>query len=167
LEAIPLMSRDTEELGITGGEPTLLRGGLLQLIEACKLHLPRTGLHVLSNGRLFNYLSLCQAVARLEHQDLMFGIPLYSDLPSRHDFVVQAAGAFDQTIRGIMNLKRCGAAVEIRVVLHRQTIDRLRQLARFISRNLLVVDHVALMGLENMGYVKMNLPALWIDPIDY
>jgi His-Xaa-Ser system radical SAM maturase HxsC len=97
----------------------------------------------------------------------MFGIPLYSDIAARHDFVVQAAGAYDQTIRGIVNLLRCGARVEIRVVLHAETIERLPALARFIVRNLPNVHHVALMGLEMMGYVKMNLTALWIDPADY
>ena len=29
------------------------------------------------------------------------------------------------------------------------------------------MDHVALMGLEMMGFVRMNLDALWIDPVDY
>src|SRR3954471_3994748 len=80
---------------------------------------------------------------------------------------LQADGAFDQTLRGIMNLGRCGVSVEIRVVLHRQTVGRLPQLARFIARNLPFVDHVALMGLEMMGFVRMNLESLWIDPVDY
>ena len=97
----------------------------------------------------------------------MFGIPLYSDLPERHDFVVQARGAYDQTIRGILNLKRCGLAVEIRNVLHMQTYARLVQFAEFIARNLPMVDHVAFMGLEGTGYTKMNIEALWIDPVDY
>jgi MoaA/NifB/PqqE/SkfB family radical SAM enzyme len=97
----------------------------------------------------------------------MIGIPIYSDIAARHDFVVQAKGAFDQTIRGIINLKRCGVPVELRVVIHRQTADRLPQLARFLARNLPFVDHVALMGLEHMGYVKINFDALWIDPADY
>lgn len=97
----------------------------------------------------------------------MIGIPLYSDIPHRHDFVVQADGAFDQTIRGMMNLARCGISVEIRIVLHRETVDRLPQFARFIARNLSFVDHVALMGLEMMGFVSMNLDSLWIDPVDY
>ncbi|MDB5386201.1 MAG: moaA 3, partial [Planctomycetaceae bacterium] len=57
--------------------------------------------------------------------------------------------------------------VELRVVLHRQTVDRLPSLARYIARNLPFVEHVALMGLEMMGYVRMNLDALWIDPVDY
>jgi His-Xaa-Ser system radical SAM maturase HxsC len=97
----------------------------------------------------------------------MVGIPVYSDLPSEHDFVVQAAGSFDQTVRGLMNLKRCGVRVEVRVVLHRYTTGRLPNLAAFIVRNLPFVDHVALMGLELMGYTKMNLDALWIDSADY
>jgi His-Xaa-Ser system radical SAM maturase HxsC len=167
LEAIPLMDAATPELGITGGEPTLLGDRLLQMIQKCKECLPATALHMLSNGRLFNYLSLCRKVAEIGHPDIMIGIPIYSDIADRHDFVVQAKGAFDQTIRGIVNLKRCGVRVEVRVVLHRQTVDRLPQLARFLTRNLQSVDHVALMGLEMMGYVKMNMDALWIDPFDY
>jgi His-Xaa-Ser system radical SAM maturase HxsC len=167
LAAIPLMSPDTAEIGITGGEPTLLGDRLFDLLRSFKEHLPATALHMLSNGRLFNYLSLAQQVGEIEHPDLMIGIPLYSDIASVHDFVVQAKGAFDQTIRGIMNLARCGVRVEVRIVLHRQTIERLPSLARFISRNLPFVDHVALMGLEMMGHVKMNLPAVWIDPVDY
>jgi His-Xaa-Ser system radical SAM maturase HxsC len=167
LDAIPLMDSVTPELGITGGEPTLLGPRLLALIAACRDALPNTSLHMLSNGRMFSYLSLCRELAALEHPDLMIGIPLYSDIASQHDFVVQADGAFDQTVRGIMNLKRYGLRIEIRVVLHRESVDRLPQLGRFIGRNLPFVDHVALMGLEMMGYVRMNLDALWIDPSAY
>lgn len=129
LDAIPLMSPDTSELGITGGEPTLLGEGLLEIVRKCKEHLPNTVLHMLSNGRLFNYLRLCREISAIAHPDLMVGIPLYSDIAHRHDFIVQAEGAFDQTIRGIMNLARCGISVEIRVVLHRDTVDRLPQSA--------------------------------------
>ena len=167
LEAIPLMSDSTSELGLTGGEPTLLGEDLIRLIRCCKHNLPQTALHMLSNGRLLSYLSLCQRIARIDHPDFMIGIPLYSDIAHLHEFVVQASGAFDETIRGIMNAKRCGLRIEIRVVLHRETVGRLPQLARFIARNLPFADHVALMGLELMGYVRMNLDALWIDPTDY
>jgi His-Xaa-Ser system radical SAM maturase HxsC len=97
----------------------------------------------------------------------MFGIPLYSANPARHDFVVQAKGAFDQTIRGILNAKRCGLKVELRVVLHEQTVPTLRDLGRFICRNLPFVDQVALMGLEHIGYVKANAGALKVHPREY
>lgn len=167
LEAIPLMAPDTRELGITGGEPTLLGEGLLEVIRECKERLPNTALHMLSNGRLFHYLTLCREIAAIDHPDLMVGIPLYSDIAHRHDFIVQAERAFDQTIRGMMNLARCGISVEIRTVLHRESVDRLPQFARFLARNLPFVDQVALMGLEMMGFVRMNLDSLWIDPVDY
>ncbi len=167
LDAIPLMSAETRELGITGGEPTLLGEGLLEIIRQCKATLPNTALHMLSNGRMFNYQTLCRAIAEIDHPDLMVGIPLYSDIPHRHDYVVQADGSFDQTVRGIMNLARCGVSVEIRMVLHHETVDRLPQFARFVARNLPFVDHVALMGLEMMGFVRANLDFLWADPVDY
>jgi His-Xaa-Ser system radical SAM maturase HxsC len=167
LEAIPLMSQETPELCITGGEPTLLGDRLLEVIEATKRHLHNTSLHMLSNGRLFRYTHLARRIAEIGHPNFMIGIPLYSDIASKHDFVVQAKGAFDETVRGIMNLARVGQRIEIRFVIHRQTFSRLAHTARFIGRNLPFVDQVALMGLEMTGFTKANLEALWIDPIEY
>jgi His-Xaa-Ser system radical SAM maturase HxsC len=167
LEAVPLMARETPELIITGGEPTLLHDRLIQLVTSMRDHLPDTAVHLLSNGRLFAYLRYAEKLASIDHPDLMVGIPLYGDTSDLHDFVVQAHGAFDQTLRGIMNLGRYRQPVEIRVVIHRQTCQRLPQLARFIARNLPFVSHVALMGLEVTGYTRLNLDALWIDPFEY
>ena len=164
---IPLMSRETKEITLTGGEPTLLGQNLIQIIHRLKTNLPSTAVHILSNGRGFKDWNYAQCVAEIGHPDLMIGIPVYSDISSIHDYVVQADGAFDDTIRGILNLKSVGVKVEIRVVLHRQTYERLPELARFIRRNLTFCDHVALMGLEMTGFTKINLDKLWIDPKDY
>lgn len=167
LEALPLIDPATSEIMFSGGEPTLLGDRFLELVQAAKSFLPWTALHVLSNGRSFANSQFGQSLGEIGHADLMIGIPVYSDLPHIHDYVVQADGAFDETIRGILNLKQAGVPVEIRVVLHKQTVPRLRQLAEFLTRNLLFVDHVALMGLEMTGFTKANLEALWIDPADY
>ncbi|MDZ4367604.1 MAG: His-Xaa-Ser system radical SAM maturase HxsC [Afipia sp.] len=167
IEALPLIDRDTVELGITGGEPTLLGERFFDLVRSAKSFLPDTALHVLTNGRLFVDPVAAETLGRINHPDLMLGIPVYSDLAHVHDYVVQADGAFDETIRGILNLKREQQKVEIRVVLHKQTYARLPQLAEFIARNLLFADHVALMGLELMGFARANLEELWIDPLDY
>jgi His-Xaa-Ser system radical SAM maturase HxsC len=167
LTAIPLMSSETQELCITGGEPTLLGGELLRVVDATKRYLPRTSLHMLSNGRRFRDAHFAKQVADVGHPDFMIGIPLYSDIASRHDFVVQVKGAFDETIRGIMNLARTDQRIEIRFVIHLQTFSRLAKTARFISRNLPFIDQVALMGLEITGFAKSNLEALWIDPTEY
>jgi His-Xaa-Ser system radical SAM maturase HxsC len=167
LQVISLMDRGNREVCLSGGEPTLLGDDLIRFIRTTKNYVPNTALHILSNGRNFKDLGLAQKVADVNHPDLMIGIPLYSDISNVHDYVVQADNAYDETIRGILNLKRVGVKVEIRVVLHKQTYERLPQLAEFITRNLLFVDHVALMGLEMTGFTKANLDDLWIDPKDY
>lgn len=167
LEAVPLMDPATGELGISGGEPTLDFDRFLELVTCVRQHLPSTALHVLTNGRTFCYLRSAQRLAAIQHADLMLGIPLYADVPWIHDHVVQARGAFDQTIRGLLNLARCGVHVEIRVVIHRLTAGRLPELGAFIARNLPFAHQVALMGLEHTGHTPMNLDALWIDPVDY
>ena len=167
LSMIPLISPSAAEIGITGGEPTLLGNDLVTMFKRFKSYLPSTAIHVLTNGRNFIDTQLVQSIAEVDHPDLMFGIPLYSDVPSIHDYVVQANNAYNETLKGIINLKSVNQKVEIRVVLHKQTYQRLPQLAEFITRNLLFVDHVALMGLEMIGFTKANLDSLWIDPIDY
>ncbi len=164
---IHLVDKDTPELGITGGEPGLLGARLPALVAHIARVLPRTSLHVLSNGRQFADPAFAKAIAAARHPDLMIGIPLYSDLAEEHDYVVQARGAYSETIRGILALKAAGVRVEIRTVMHAQTVARLPELATFIARNLLFVDHVALMGLELMGFARTNLEELWVNPVDY
>lgn len=168
LETLPLIHPETTEIGFSGGETTLIGDeNFIRLIQAAKNHLPNTALHILSNGRNFQNLNLAIKVSRIHHPDVMIGIPLYADYSQLHDFIVQADGAFDETIRGILNLKRCQVPVEIRVVIHKENYNRLPRLAEFITRNLLFVDHVALMGMEMIGFAKSNQQALWIDPYDY
>jgi His-Xaa-Ser system radical SAM maturase HxsC len=166
-ELIKLIPRETSELGFTGGEPTLYGDGFIDLLHLTKSYLPRTAIHILTNGRAFHDIEFARKYAQVKHNDMMVGIPLYSDDPVRHDYVVQSVNAFNETVRGILNLKSLHQQVEIRVVIHRQTIDRLVNLCEFIARNLLFVDHVALMGLEITGFTRANLDKLWIDPYEY
>ena len=164
---IDLIDPETRELGITGGEPTLFKDDFLRLISCCKDRLPNTALHVLSNGRLFYYREFARKLGEIGHPDIMLGIPLYSDVDSEHDYIVQAKGAFEETVLGIHNLARYSVPVEIRVVIHKQTYCRLPMLAEFIARNFPFAAHVALMGLEMFGFVHRNFDELWIDPHDY
>ncbi|MDA3876660.1 MAG: His-Xaa-Ser system radical SAM maturase HxsC [Halothiobacillus sp.] len=164
---IPLIPRGTKEIGFTGGEPTLYGDRFLDVLRLTKSYLPQTSIHILSNGRSFKDFSFASRYAGIDHPDMMVGIPIYSDDPVLHDYIVQAPGAFDETLQGVLNLKELGQKVEIRVVLHKQSIKRIKELSEFLTRNLLFVDHVALMGLEMMGFTRANLDSLWIDPYDY
>ncbi len=166
-ELIRLIPDDTFELGFTGGEPTLYGDEFIDLLRICKSYLARTALHILSNGRAFKDFHFAQKYAEVNHPDIMIGIPIYSDDPVTHNFIVQSENAFNETIKGILNLKSLGQRVEIRVVLQRYSVERLEEIANFIARNLLFVDHVALMGLEIMGFTRANLDELWVDQYDY
>lgn len=167
LEAIPLMSQETASIGITGGEPTLLGPRFLDILRALKNNLSAASIHVLSNGRTFTDIGFCKAIADQNHSDLMFGIPIYSAEPEIHNFVVQAQNAWNETIEGIVNLKRFNIPVEVRAVLHSQTHKGILELAEFIRRNLTMVNHVAFMGLEKMGFGSTNWDYLFVNPRDY
>lgn len=167
IRLIDLIDPETRELGLTGGEPTLFKDDFLRMIEYCKEKLPNTALHVLTNGRLFYYLDFAKRLGDIGHKDLMLGIPLYSDVDSEHDYIVQAKGAFEETVLGLQNLARYNVPVEIRVVIHLQSYRRLPRLAEYIARNFPFAAHVALMGMEMFGFVNANLGDLWIDPNDY
>lgn len=166
-KTISLIPRGCESLGITGGEPTLLKNDFIKIVRYAKNFLPETRLHILTNGRAFSDLSFAKKLFDVAHPNLTLGIPLYSDQPDIHDFVVQSQGAYDETIKGIVNLKSFDINIEIRSVIHKQTYKRLPDLARFIARNLAFVQHVAFMGLELTGFTKANFSALWIDPYEY
>jgi len=166
-DMIDLIPPETDFLGITGGEPTLMGDKLLHIVERLKTKLPNTTIHMLTNGRTFSDPEWAKAFALVGHPDFLLCIPLYSDLQKEHDYVVQAKGAYEETVKGLMNLAEYKVNLEIRVVLHKQTYKRLPDLCKFITMNLPFVSHVALMGMEMMGYVRMNYDTLWIDPVDY
>ena len=167
LRIVSLIDKQPAELGITGGEPTLLGDGLMEVVGACRDKLPSTAIHILSNGRRFYYSSFARKLAAVKHPNLMVGVPVYSDIGELHDYVVQARDSFAETILGLHNLGRFDVPVEIRVVVHKQTFLRLPQLAEYIYRNLTFAAHVAFMGLEMIGFAKANVADLWMDPLDY
>jgi His-Xaa-Ser system radical SAM maturase HxsC len=167
LEAIRLMQPPPVTLGITGGEPTLLGADLFRIFEAIRTRLPETDIHMLTNGRRFAWPEFTQAFIEARPPRLTLGIPLYSDTAPEHDYVVQARGAFDQTVQGLHQLARYEQPVEIRIVVHALTAPHLKDLAEYIYRNLPFVAHVAFMGLEITGFARPNLSKLWIDPYDY
>ncbi len=120
LEAIRLMDPPPKTLGITGGEPTLLGSDLFRLFEAIREKLPQTYIHMLTNGRRFAWLDFIEAFVEARPDRLSVGIPVYADNAPDHDYVVQARGAFDQTIQGLHQLARYNKQfIEIRVVLTR------------------------------------------------
>jgi His-Xaa-Ser system radical SAM maturase HxsC len=164
---ISLLPSSARSLGLTGGEPTTDPEAFLDLIEHCATDKPQLSVHVLSNGRKFADRAFTTRYGSIPLTDLMVGIPLYAAEPSLHDFVVQAPGAFNETVKGILNLAACGARIEVRVVVQHHTVPALADIATYIVRNLPFVDQVALMGLEMTGLARPNASIVWAEPNDY
>lgn len=166
IKLLSLIPKETKEIGITGGEPTLYGKLFVDfLIEATK-KLPNTLFHILSNGRLFNFEKFTKKISK-SNNNIIFGIPIYSDIPHHHDYIVQNENSFYQTLNGIYNLYKYNIPIEIRVVLQQETIKRLLKLSYFIYKNLPFASHITFMGLEHIGYYKINKNKLSINPLEY
>jgi His-Xaa-Ser system radical SAM maturase HxsC len=166
-ESLPLIDPATRALTFTGGETLSDWEDFIGVLNECRDRLPATAIQVLTNGRAFANSEIVDAWKDIGHPNLMAGIPVYASVDHIHDYVVQAKGAFDETVLGILKLKDRGQRVEIRVVLHALTAPIIEETGRWIARNLPFVDHVALMGLENTGFAIANDAMLWMDPVDY
>jgi His-Xaa-Ser system radical SAM maturase HxsC len=154
-------------IALTGGEPTVEADHFLELLRHIAMTAPDISIHILSNGRKFADRAFTEQYASIGLRDAMVGIPLYSSESSVHDFVVQANGAFNETVRGILALGAAGALVELRIVVQQATVPVLSEIATYIARNLPFVAQVALMGLEMTGLARPNSSIVWIDPEDY
>jgi His-Xaa-Ser system radical SAM maturase HxsC len=166
-ESLPLIDPTTRALTFTGGETLSDWEDFIGVLKECRDRLPTTSVQVLTNGRAFASSKIVNAWRDIRHPSLMAAIPVYASVDHIHDHVVQAKGAFDETVLGILKLKDRDQRVEIRVVLHALTAPSIAETCRWIARNLPFVDHVALMGLENTGFAIANDAVLWIDPMDY
>lgn len=156
LEAPPVV-------GFTGGEPLLLGEPLRHVLDAfCDRH-PDTALEVLTNGRLASDTGLARSLFDGLPPRVTWMVPLYGHAPFLHDYVVQAAGAFDETIAGLLNLQHWGQRIQLRVVLIRPVLEVLPGLCDFIARNLPFVHEVALMGCEPIGYALAHRDECEVD----
>ncbi|MDP2860248.1 MAG: His-Xaa-Ser system radical SAM maturase HxsC [bacterium] len=164
LKLIPLISKETQELALTGGEPTLAGEDLFRLILVCKDFLSKTSLLLLTNGRKFSDFGYTRLFSSLRHPDITIGIPLYGDNDLEHDAVMGSKGAFNETVMGIINLASFGNQIEIRTVVHNLTYNKLLRISDFIYRNMTFVRHIAFMGLEVIDRARKNVGLLWVEP---
>lgn len=164
---ITKLPKDLKEICVTGGEPTLLGNDLIDLLQMLAANCPECHVHMLTNGKKFREKDFARDCLNTGLKSISFGIPLYSSVDTLHNYIVQDNDAFKDTLEGIYNLARLGASIEIRVVLTKINALRLRELADFIYRNLTFVNHIALMGMEHMGYVKLNWDKVYINPATY
>ena len=166
LELISLIDKNTKELGITGGEPTLIGDNLFLLIKQIQKYQPHAAINLLTNGVKFADKSFAIKLALCRHNDLQIDIPLFSDIADEHNHIV-GAKTFYKTVQGLYNLALFRQRIGLRIVVHKQTYKRLPQLADYIYHNFPFANQVAFMQMETIGNASDNIQDLWIDPHDY
>lgn len=167
LVLIKTAPKETKNVCITGGEPTLAGDKLFDLIQIVREELPDTDIQILSNGRAFTDHSFAHQLKEIGGEKIFVGIPLHSDYAGDHDRIAGSKGAYTETMLGMYNLADEGIPIELRIVINKMNYQRLPQMAEFIFKNLYFVDWTAWMGMEDTGYATKNNQYIWIEPIDY
>jgi MoaA/NifB/PqqE/SkfB family radical SAM enzyme len=73
-----------------------------------------------------------------------------------HDSITKAPGSFEQTTRGIKNLLKHGANVEIRLVIHRLNYRHLKNIAKYVICNFSGIDSIVLFPIDLVGNAYKN-----------
>ncbi|WP_018077067.1 His-Xaa-Ser system radical SAM maturase HxsC [Thiobacillus denitrificans] len=154
-------------VGFTGGEPLILGGKLREVIDAFATSHPDTKVDLLTNGRLLADPLLAHDLLSDMRHPITWLVPLYGHADFLHDFVVQAPGAFDQTIGGLLTLHSHGQRIQLRIVLVEPVLRYLPELCEFICRNLPFVSEVALMGCEPIGFALANRDTCEVDIFEW
>lgn len=154
-------------LGFSGGEPLLLGYGLREVLDTFNRRHPSTDFDILSNGRLLSDRLFADHLLGGLNKRISWMVPLYGHADFLHDFVVQAPGAFEQTLAGLLHLHALHQAIQLRAVLIRPVLEILPDFCEFIGRNLPFVREVALMACEPIGFALANRELSDIDLRDW
>lgn len=163
IDAVRHIRQAPVNLGITGGEPLLLGPQLRQLLDVIHQQLPHTAVDLLTNARLLADPALAHGLLQGLATPVRWLVPLYGAADFVHDHVVQAPGAYEQTLAGLLMLQEHGQAIQLRIVLIQPVLEQLPTLCEFIGRNLPFVQEVALMACEPTGYALANRELCEVD----
>jgi His-Xaa-Ser system radical SAM maturase HxsC len=156
LDIVRHISESPQSIGITGGEPLLLGRKLRQVLDEIERRHPMTRIDLLTNGRLLSDSNVASSILDGLSANIAWLIPLYGHAHMLHDFIVQAPGAYEQTLEGILRLQDRGFPIQLRIVLITPVMEWLVDLCEFIGKNLPFVHEVALMACEPTGFALAN-----------
>lgn len=159
--------RSTDNICLTGGEPTLLKDDLFNILDIINKKHPKATIMMLTNGKSFADLEFTKNFISVRPKNFLTCVSLHSDVDEIHDRIVGVKGSFYRTAMGLQNLARFREKIEIRIVVNRFNVQRLESFATFIQRNFPFAYHSAFMGMEITGLASDNYDSIWIDPYEY
>jgi MoaA/NifB/PqqE/SkfB family radical SAM enzyme len=123
-------AKDHQGIVFTGGEPTV-RKELIGWVKYAKELGYRT-IQIQTNGRLFAYKSFCEKMIKAGANE--FSPALHGSTAKIHDYLTRASGSFDQTTKGIKNLKDLGQYVLTNTVITKPNYKDLPKLAKLLVK---------------------------------
>ena len=147
LELDAFIATGEQTLTISGGEPTLLRKRLLEVVATAR-----------SRGILFVELQTNAVLLDTQYARELAAagltsafVSLLSHVPEHHDELAGLAGAFTRCIAGIDALLDAGIPVTLNPVVARQTQTLLPQYVHFVADRLPGVSSISLSAVQPHG----------------
>ena len=117
--------------------------------------------HILSNAQHFEDTDI-QFLTSV-NKNVLWAIPLYSDLPELHDQIVGKDGAYKKLLSSFNILMSSGSQVELRTVLLKQNYENFLSLSKFLNEHFQWIEYWSIMQLEKFGFAKINWFEKFID----
>ena len=161
-EELRYLGSEIPHITITGGEPTLLKCDLVELLDVAKSQCPRAELLILTNGRAFSVPSYAKVISSHLTAKDQVAIPLHGADARLHDTITQTPGSFEQTLQGLKYLSDGAMRIEIRVVISKMNTHAVADIADMILclPRVTIVNFVAL---EMCGNAIKNRNRIWIE----
>jgi MoaA/NifB/PqqE/SkfB family radical SAM enzyme len=145
-----------ETLTISGGEPTLLRRPLVELIRRARA-LGLQHVELQTNAVLLD-AERCEELAEAGLTSAF--VSLLSDRGDLHDRLAGLEGAFTRCIDGIRALLAAGVQVTLNPVFASCTQDRAATYVDFVAQELPGVRHISLSAVQPHGRARQDLGLL-------
>ncbi len=113
----------------TGGEPTFRPEMLLDLVKHAK-NLGYDLIQIQSNGRMFSYIDYCKKL--IDRGANEFSPAIHGSRAKIHDDLTKAPGSWEQTVKGIRNLKGLDQYVMTNSVVVKSNFKDIPSLARLL-----------------------------------
>jgi MoaA/NifB/PqqE/SkfB family radical SAM enzyme len=123
--------KNVEGVVFTGGEPTFRPRELLEWVKYAK-ELGYKTIQIQTNGRMFSYIGYCKDLIKAGANE--FGPALHGSTPEIHDYLTRAPGSWEQTTKGIRNLRALDQYILTNTVINKLNYKDLPNLAKlFVS----------------------------------
>jgi MoaA/NifB/PqqE/SkfB family radical SAM enzyme len=123
-------ANECDSVVFTGGEVSI-RKDFIHLIEEARKIGYKT-IQIQTNGRMFSDISFCSKVIKAGANQ--FSPAIHGYCKEQHDYLTRAQGSFQQTVKGIRNLKKLGAYILTNTVIVKSNYMDSEKMAKLLVK---------------------------------